>query len=115
MVYQTRNANFVGQRDPVFVTSLFVFTLTRLFATILSHPIVRPTPTPPFDLFMLYLIHTVVELVFLASFSYNKHTHDTGAPLPPALTFAAHMLNLGVLFILASHSGAGSRFRGCSC
>ncbi|KAI0257019.1 hypothetical protein BJV78DRAFT_1272168 [Lactifluus subvellereus] len=86
------------QRDPVYVASPFVFALTWLFATV--RPIVRPTPTPPFDLFTLYLIHTVVELVSLASFAYNKHAHDT--PLPLALTFVAHILNLAVLLILVT-------------
>lgn len=84
------------QGDPVFVASSFVFALTWLFATV--RPVVRPTPTPPFALFTLYLIHTVVELVSLASFAYNKQAYDI--PLPPALTFAAHLLNLGALFIL---------------
>jgi hypothetical protein len=87
------------QRDSVFVASPFVFALTWLFAIVC--PIVQPTPTPPFDLFTLYLIHTVVELVSVASFTYNKHAHDT--PLPLALTtFAAHILNLGVLLNLVT-------------
>jgi hypothetical protein len=60
------------QRDSVFVASPFVFALTWLFATV--RPIVRPTPTPPLDLFTLYLIH---ELVSLAS----AHSPITSTPM----------------------------------
>jgi hypothetical protein len=55
------------QDQRVSVASPFVFALTWLFATVCL--IVRPMPTPPFDLFTLYLIHTVVGLVSLASFA----------------------------------------------
>lgn len=82
--------------DSVYVASSFVLALTWLFATV--RPIVRPIPTPPYDLFTLYLIYAVFELVSLGSFAYNNHAHNT--PFPPPLALAAHILNLCVLFIL---------------
>jgi hypothetical protein len=86
------------ESDPVYVASPFVLALTWLFATV--RPIVRPKLTPPYDLFTLYLIYTVFELVSLGAFAYNHHAH--GIPLPPSLTLVAHILNLCVLFILVT-------------
>jgi hypothetical protein len=88
-------AVILGQRDPILVASPFVFALTWLFATV--RPVVRPTPTPPYDLFTLYTIYITVELVSLVAFAYNKHAHDI--PLPSVLTLAAHILNLVALLI----------------
>jgi hypothetical protein len=88
------------QADPVFVASPFVCALVWLFATV--RPIVRLRPTPPYDLFTLYILYTVIELVSLLAFAYNKHVNDI--PLPPSLTVAAHILNLAALFILITTS-----------
>ena len=84
--------------EPVYVASPFVLALTWLFATV--RPIVRPMPTPPFDLFTLYLIYTVFELVSLGAFAYDHHAH--GIPFPPPLALAAHILNLCALLILVA-------------
>lgn len=86
------------ERDPVYVASSFVLALTWLFATV--RPIVRPKLTPPYDLFTLYLIYTIFELVSLGAFFYDHHAY--GTPLPPPLALAAHILNLCVLFILVT-------------
>ncbi|KAH9996004.1 hypothetical protein BJV77DRAFT_188085 [Russula vinacea] len=59
------------ERDPVYVASSFVLALTWLFATV--RPIVRPKLTPPYDLFTLYLIYTIFELVSLGAFFYDHH------------------------------------------
>lgn len=87
-----------NERDAVYVASPFVLALTWLFATV--RPIVRPMPTPPFDLFTLYLINTVFELVSFGAFAYNHYAHAT--PFPPPLALAAHILNLCVLLILVA-------------
>lgn len=86
------------EREPVFVASPFVLALTWLFATV--RPIVRPRLTPPYDLFSLYLIYTVFELVSLGAFAYNHYAY--GTHIPPSLTLTAHILNLCVLFILVA-------------
>ena len=86
------------ERDPVYVASPFVLGLTWLFATV--RPIVRPKLTPPYDLFTLYLINTIFELVSLGAFAYNHRAY--GTPLPPSLILTAHILNLCVLFILVA-------------
>ena len=83
---------------PVYVASPFVLALTWLFATVRS--IVRPKLTPPYDLFTLYLIHTVFELVSLGAFVYSHRVY--GTPFPPSLILTAHILNLCVLFILVA-------------
>ncbi|KAH9964209.1 hypothetical protein BC827DRAFT_56897 [Russula dissimulans] len=75
---------------PVYITSSFVIALIWLFATV--RPIVRPQPTPPCDLFTLYLIFTTLELTSLSAFAYNYNAH--GIPFPPRLILAAHVLNL---------------------
>ena len=84
------------QRDPVDVARSFVFAFTWLFATL--RPILRPKPTPSFELFVLYLICFVTEVVSIGTFVYNNHAYDT--PFPNTLTLAAHILNLGALFVL---------------
>jgi len=83
-------------RVPVFIASPFVIALIWLFATV--RPIVRPQPTPPYDLFTLYLIFTTLELISICAFAYNYSAH--GIPLPSRLILAAHTLNLCALFIL---------------
>jgi hypothetical protein len=85
-----------NQRDPVYVASSFVFALIWLFATL--RPIFRPKPTPLFDLFVLYLICFIVEVVSLGTFVFNKNAY--GTPFPDTLTIAAHILNLGALLVL---------------
>ena len=85
-----------NERDPVYVASPSVLALTWLFATV--RPTVRPKFTPPYDLFTLYLIYTVFELVSLGAFAHNHRAY--GTPLPPLLILTAHILNLCVLFIL---------------
>lgn len=84
------------QWDPVHVMGSFVFALTWLFATL--RPILRPKPTPSFDLFILYLIYLIVEVVSLGAFIFNNHAY--GTPFPNTLALAAHILNLGALLIL---------------
>jgi hypothetical protein len=84
------------QRDPVYVVSSFAFAFTWLFATL--RPILRPKPTPSFDLLVLYLICFIVEVVSLGTFIYNKNAY--GTPFPDTLTLVAHILNLDALFVL---------------
>jgi hypothetical protein len=84
------------QRDPVYIASSFVFALIWLFATL--RPILRPKPTPSFDLFVLYLIYFIVEVVSLGTFIFNKNAY--GTPFPDTLAIAAHILNLGALLVL---------------
>jgi hypothetical protein len=84
------------QRDPVYVASSFVFALIWLFATL--RPILRPKPTPSFDLFVLYLICFVVEVVSLGTFVFNKNAY--GTPFPDTLAIVAHILNLDALLVL---------------
>lgn len=86
------------QRDPVYVATSFVFALVWLFATL--RPILRPKPTPSFDLFVLYLIFFIAEVISLGTFIHNKHAY--GTPFPDALTLATHILNLGALLILVA-------------
>jgi hypothetical protein len=85
-----------NERDPVYVASPFVLAMTWLFAAV--RPIVRPKMTPPYDLFTLYLIYTVFEMVSLGAFAYNYCAYGTA--FPPSLILTAHILNLCVLFIL---------------
>ena len=84
------------QQDPVHVVSSFVSALTWLFATL--RPILRPKPTPSFDLLVLYLIHFVAEVVSIGEFVLNKQAY--GTPLPNTLALTAHILHLGALLIL---------------
>jgi hypothetical protein len=84
------------QRDPVYVASSFVFALTWLFATL--RPILRPKPTPSYDLLVLYLIYFIAEVASLGAFVFNRHAY--GTPFPNALALAVHVLNLGALLIL---------------
>jgi hypothetical protein len=87
-----------NERDPVYVASPFVLALTWLFAAV--RPIVRPKTTPPYDLFTLYLIYAVFEMVSLGSFAYNYRAY--GTPFPPSLILTAHILNLCALLILVA-------------
>ncbi|KAI0275322.1 multidrug resistance-associated ABC transporter [Gloeopeniophorella convolvens] len=82
--------------DPLYAARPFGFALTWLFATI--RPIVRPKPTPPYELLTLYGIHIIIEGVSLGAMIYYKQAYDI--PFPPTLTLVAHTLNLGALLVL---------------
>ena len=77
------------------VSSLLI-ALTWLYAT--CRPVVRPTPTAPYDLFVLYIIHLVMGIVLLGGNVHAKDVYDI--PLPPTVVITGQALNLVVVLIL---------------
>ena len=71
----------------------FLIAVSWLYATV--RPIASPSPTPPYDLFALFLLRTAFDVLAFGGRIYD-HTVD-GAPLPEPWTFVAYILNLGVL------------------
>lgn len=66
-----------------------------------SRPITRPTATPPYDLFVLFLLQFVLAIVLSGGLVYDNRV--SGVPYPPTWVLVAHIANLvavGALIIL---------------
>jgi hypothetical protein len=88
---------FVARPDDVWdgVSSVLIAS-TWLYAVCL--PIIRPTPTPPYDLFVLYIIHFVMGIVLLGGIVHAKDVYDT--PLPPTAVIVGQVFNIIAVLIL---------------
>ncbi|KAJ6615389.1 multidrug resistance-associated ABC transporter [Mycena sp. CBHHK59/15] len=78
------------------VARRFFMALSWLYTSV--RPIAFPSATSPYDLFFLYLLHSVGGVLLLGG-----HIFDYGVgekPLPSTLTLVGLSLNLGVLFVL---------------
>ena len=76
----------------------FFFALTWLYAVL--KPSLRPSVSPPYDLFTLYILHLVGAMLMLGGVLYDHNSY--GDPLPPRLHFAALILNTAISFILVA-------------
>lgn len=74
----------------------FLFATTWLYASVRS--MVRPTPTPPYDLFILYCLHLISGTLMFGGALYVHAVSQ--APLPSAISIAAQIANLVVLVSL---------------
>ncbi|KDQ49974.1 hypothetical protein JAAARDRAFT_42467 [Jaapia argillacea MUCL 33604] len=61
-------------------------------------PVVRPSPTPPYDLFILYIIHLVGAILALGHVIFEHKVQ--WIPLPPPLMLAGMILNLVAAILL---------------
>lgn len=76
----------------------FLVSFTWVYAFIrLLH---RPPVTPPYDLFVLFILHLTGSVLTLGGQLYSSRT--LGTPLPPPLTLTAESVHLGILVILLS-------------
>lgn len=69
---------------------------TWLYACI--RPITLPSPTPPWDLFVLFIIHTVMGIVRLGGIYYERDVQ--GIPLPGTPVIVGLVFNLAALLVL---------------
>ncbi|KAH8099895.1 multidrug resistance-associated ABC transporter [Cristinia sonorae] len=74
----------------------FVVAFAWFYAA--SRPITKPTATPPYDLFLLFLLHFVLGGFMLGGLVYDHRVLDV--PYPPALFLVAHAANLVVVLLL---------------
>jgi hypothetical protein len=76
----------------------FLVAISWLYTTI--RPITRPTPTPPFDMFALYLILLVGAILRLGGVLFDHNV--LSAPLPSTLAMTSLVANLlSILVLLA--------------
>jgi hypothetical protein len=71
----------------------FLLALTWLYATI--RPIARPTATPPYDLFSLYLLHIAGGVLQLGGYLFEHNA--AGTPLPSTVVLVGLSVNLAAL------------------
>ena len=100
--YWVANGSYILYSDPdhlwrgafsFFVATSWLYTAIR--------PITRPTPTPPFDMFALYLILLAGGILQLGGVLFDHSV--LSAPLPSALamtTFIANLLSILVLLVV---------------
>lgn len=85
-----------GWFEPVLLAVPFVMAVTWLYATL--RPIVRPSATPPYDLFILFSLHSVSATLDIGVPIY-MHYHS-GWPLPGRLASVAAIVNLVTILVL---------------
>lgn len=76
----------------------FVFAATWVYAFI--RPMARPTATPPYDLFILFITHLVFDMITFGGALYDHQV--VGLPLPSAFIMFARIANLFVVLALLS-------------
>lgn len=86
------------KRDVLDVVHPFVTAVAWLYASV--RPVVRPQPTPPFDLFSLYFLNLLLEVFNLGGILYDVNV--LGYAFPPPLILGAHVLNLAAVLVLLS-------------
>jgi hypothetical protein len=74
----------------VLIASTWLYAVCR--------PIIRPTPTPPYDLFTLYIIHFVMGIVLLGGNIQAKDVY--GTPLPSTAVIVGQVFNLIATLVL---------------
>lgn len=79
------------------ITSILI-AATWLYAS--CRPIVNPTPTPPYDLFILYIMHLAMGILRLGGHIHAKDVYDL--PLPATSVMIGLVFNLIALVILLS-------------
>ncbi len=60
--------------------------------------VARPSPTPPFDLFTLYVVHLFSGIMLLGGALYENSVYDL--PLPPATLILAYSINLVIVLVV---------------
>ncbi|KAK0200579.1 hypothetical protein DFS33DRAFT_1362775 [Desarmillaria ectypa] len=73
-----------------------LIALTWLYTVVV--PVARPSPTPPFDLFTLYIVHLLSGIVLLAGALYENSVYDL--PLPPVTLISAYSINLVIVLVV---------------
>ncbi|THH14161.1 hypothetical protein EW146_g6141 [Bondarzewia mesenterica] len=87
---------FQGSEVVLDIVHAFVAAVAWLYAAI--RPVVRPQPTPPFDLFSLYFLNLALEIYNFGGIIYDLKILDL--PLPSPLIIVAHVLNLVAILVL---------------
>lgn len=70
------------------------FLVSSTWLYMVARPIIKPTPTPPYDLFSLYLVHFATGVLMVGGFVYDYAVRQM--PFPPKLFAAALYANLGI-------------------
>ncbi|KAJ7104581.1 hypothetical protein C8R43DRAFT_1047311 [Mycena crocata] len=76
----------------------FLVASTWLYST--TRPILRPTATPPFDLFTLYIVHIIGGILQLGGHLFQHNAY--GVPLPGTLVLVGLSVNLVALVALVT-------------
>ncbi|KAI0672246.1 multidrug resistance-associated ABC transporter [Trametes maxima] len=71
----------------------FLVASTWFYAAL--RPVVRPTATAPFDLFVLYGLHLLLGSITFFGHLYDRYVY--GLPLPPPLLIAVYIVNLATV------------------
>ena len=90
--YKTYNEGFLVWHGilPFFVAVAWLYAIIR--------PVIRPTPTPPYDLFTLYLMFLVASIIRMGGFIFDYAVSDI--PLPPPIIFTTQVINMVAVLVL---------------
>lgn len=74
----------------------FCIAISWLYAT--CRPVANPTATPPYDLFVLYILRLVFDTLIFGGILYDRTVYEI--PLPGPWAIVAHVLNLTAICTL---------------
>jgi hypothetical protein len=63
-------------------------------------PVMRPSPTPPYDLFIMYLVHAFTALLSVGSATYTRYTYGESVSNAYVLGTTIHFIILGGLLAI---------------
>jgi len=76
--------------SPFFVAVAWLYAIVR--------PVIRPTPTPPYDLFTLYLMFLVASIIQMGGFMFDFAVFNF--PLPPPIILTTQGCNMVAVLVL---------------
>lgn len=76
----------------------FLVAISWFYASL--KPVMRPSPTPPYDLFILYLVHTFTALLSVGSAIYSWYIYAESVSNPYVFGTTIHFIILGGLLAI---------------
>ena len=81
-----------------YIWAPLLVAMSWLYASL--KPIMRPSSTPPYDLFILYLIHVFTAFLSVGATIYDKYIYEESASYAYVLGITIHFVVLGGLLAI---------------
>ena len=88
--------SFIQDNAMLNIARPFVTALAWLYAAV--RPVAKPQATPPFDVFVLTVVHLLVGILTLGGTIFQNRVD--GIPLPPLIVLSLYAANLAAILII---------------